>query len=59
MTPRFNYAKAAPGAYQAMRRGHVDEEWAREHHLLWYEDVKAGRRSERIAPAGVQPATGD
>ncbi|HST00160.1 MAG TPA: cytochrome b/b6 domain-containing protein, partial [Usitatibacter sp.] len=47
------------GAYQAMRRGHVDEEWAREHHLLWYEDVKAGRRPERIAPAGAQPATGD
>jgi formate dehydrogenase subunit gamma len=47
------------GAYQAMRRGYVDEEWAREHHALWYEDVKAGRRPERIAPAGAQPATGD
>ncbi|HEX3061362.1 MAG TPA: formate dehydrogenase subunit gamma [Usitatibacter sp.] len=47
------------GAYQGMRRGYVDEEWAREHHLLWYEDVKAGRRPERIAPAGAQPATGD
>ncbi|MEO7391278.1 MAG: formate dehydrogenase subunit gamma [Ramlibacter sp.] len=31
------------GAYTAMRRGYVGEEWAREHHLYWYEDVKAGK----------------
>ena len=31
------------GAYGAMRNGVVDEEWAREHHAYWYEDVKAGR----------------
>jgi len=47
------------GAYRAMREGYVDEEWAREHHLLWYEEVKAGKRPERIVPAGAQPATGD
>ena len=43
------------GAYQAMRTGHVDEAWAREHHALWYDDVKAGRipaqRSAGAAPA--------
>lgn len=31
-----------PGAYQAMRHGSVDEEWAREHHELWYEAVQQG-----------------
>ena len=31
------------GAYSAMRRGYVDETWAREHHAYWYEDVKAGK----------------
>ena len=29
------------GAYDAMRTGYVDEEWAREHHAYWYNDVKA------------------
>lgn len=28
------------GAYRAMRTGRVDEAWAREHHALWYEEVK-------------------
>ncbi|MCK0510120.1 formate dehydrogenase subunit gamma [Aromatoleum buckelii] len=31
------------GAYGAMRTGYVDETWAKEHHALWYEDVKAGK----------------
>jgi formate dehydrogenase subunit gamma len=47
------------GAYRAMRDGYVDETWAKEHHLLWYDEVKAGRRSERILPAGAQPVAGD
>jgi formate dehydrogenase subunit gamma len=47
------------GAYRAMRDGYVDEEWAREHHALWYEEVKQGKRPEKIVPAGAQPATGD
>jgi len=46
------------GAYRAMRDGYVDEEWAREHHALWYEEVKQGRRPEKIVGA-PQPATGD
>jgi formate dehydrogenase subunit gamma len=32
-----------PGAYEAMRHGTVDEEWARAHHEIWYDDVKGGR----------------
>ena len=47
------------GAYQAMRRGHVDEEWAREHHAIWYEEVRDGKRSERIEGGRVQPVAGD
>jgi len=31
------------GAYQAMSTGYVDETWAKEHHLYWYNDVKAGK----------------
>jgi formate dehydrogenase subunit gamma len=31
------------GAYQGMRTGYVDEAWAKEHHGLWYDDIKAGK----------------
>lgn len=27
------------GAFDAMGKGDVDEEWARQHHSLWYEEV--------------------
>jgi formate dehydrogenase subunit gamma len=45
------------GAYSAMKTGYVDETWAKEHHELWYNDIKAGRipaqRSQTpSAPAG-------
>jgi len=41
------------GAYQAMRKGYVDEAWAKEHHALWYDEVKGGAKS---APGGAMPA---
>ena len=49
------------GTYRAMRDGYVDEQWAREHHALWYEDVRDGKRQERIVTRGhsAQPAPGD
>lgn len=47
------------GAYAGMRHGYVDETWAREHHALWYEEVKQGKRPERIGTAAPQPVTGD
>jgi len=31
-----------PGAYEAMRYGTVDENWAKAHHQLWYEQMKTG-----------------
>ena len=49
------------GAYSAMRDGQVDETWAKEHHELWYNDVKAGKipaqRSQSNEPA-AKPVTG-
>ncbi len=42
------------GAFDAMGTGEVDENWAREHHSLWFADLKGG-----AAPApgsGAQPA---
>jgi formate dehydrogenase subunit gamma len=43
------------GAYDAMKTGYVDETWAKEHHELWYDDIKAGKipvqRSVEAAPA--------
>lgn len=45
------------GAYEGMKTGYVDETWAREHHELWYDDVKSGKipaqRSQ--SAAGGQP----
>jgi formate dehydrogenase subunit gamma len=31
------------GALAAMKTGQVDEAWARQHHELWYDDIKAGK----------------
>ncbi len=50
-------------AYKAMRTGYVDEGWAREHHELWYDDVKAGKipaqRSGAEAPTTlISPSAG-
>jgi len=42
------------GSYQAMRSGYVDEVWAKEHHEIWYNEVKSGRRPQ--AAGGAVPA---
>jgi formate dehydrogenase subunit gamma len=50
------------GAYKAMKTGYVSEGWAKEHHELWYDDVKSGKIPvQRSAPpvaggAGTRPA---
>jgi formate dehydrogenase subunit gamma len=41
------------GAYDGMRYGYVDEEWAKEHHEYWYNDIKAGK-----IPADVEGGGG-
>lgn len=45
------------GAYSAMRTGYVDEGWAKEHHELWYDDVKAGKiPAQRSTPVASSVA---
>ncbi len=40
------------GAFDAMGTGEVDENWAKEHHSLWVEEVKGAKASEgRTQPA--------
>jgi formate dehydrogenase subunit gamma len=43
------------GAYRAMRNGYVTVEWAKHHHELWYNDVKAGKvpESPMVSEAAV------
>jgi len=47
------------GAYRGMRTGYVSEEWAREHHAWWCDDIAAGKipaqRSRPPSPP-LQPA---
>ncbi len=44
------------GAFGAMRTGYVDEAWAKEHHELWYDDVKSGKiPAQRSKPAPEAP----
>jgi formate dehydrogenase subunit gamma len=46
------------GAYKAMKTGHVDETWAKEHHELWYDDIKAGKiPAQRTAPGSATGST--
>ena len=41
------------GAYQGMKTGYVDEAWAKEHHELWYDDVKSGKIAAQRSTAAV------
>ena len=48
------------GAIEGMKTGYVDETWAKEHHELWYEDVKAGRvpaQRSVVAASSAAPST--
>jgi len=42
------------GAYKGMRFGYVDETYAKEHHELWYQDVKSGKINATL-PKGPIP----
>jgi len=44
------------GAYSAMLEGYVDETWAKEHHELWYNDIKAGKIPAQRSPEAVAHA---
>ena len=41
------------GALEAMTTGYVDDEWAREHHDLWYDDVQSGKVPRVRSEAGA------
>ena len=41
------------GAYGNMRTGYTDETWAKEHHSVWYDEVKSARGP---AAGGAVPA---
>jgi formate dehydrogenase subunit gamma len=43
------------GAYKAMRTGYVDETWAKEHHSLWYDDIKDGKIPAQRTPLPAPP----
>ncbi len=51
-----------PGAYHAMRHGDVDESWARAHHGIWLDEVKAGvpvgTFDKRVPPPDHPPPPG-
>jgi formate dehydrogenase subunit gamma len=38
------------GAFKAMKTGYVDETWAKEHHEIWYDDIKAGKIPAQRTP---------
>ncbi|KJZ20448.1 formate dehydrogenase subunit gamma [Loktanella sp. S4079] len=39
------------GAFDAMGSGEVEEQWAREHHSLWVDEVKAKNANQSATPA--------
>ena len=46
----------SPGSYESMRQGSVDENWAKAHHALWYEEVKSGAVTvDGTRPGAVPP----
>ena len=44
-------------ALRGMKTGYVDEAWAREHHELWYDDVRSGKAATQRKPPAA-PADG-
>lgn len=46
------------GALEGMTTGYVDETWARDHHNLWYEEVKDQAIPEEQFAAGGEPPGG-
>jgi formate dehydrogenase subunit gamma len=43
------------GAFNAMKTGSVDESWAKEHHEIWLNDIKAGKIPAVRSKRGAQP----
>jgi len=43
------------GALDGMTTGYVDETWAKQHHELWYDDVKTGKISAKRSAEPMRP----
>jgi len=37
-------------AHDRAEKVYVDESWAKEHHQIWYEEIKSGRRAPASGP---------
>lgn len=45
----------SPAAWQAMRHGRVSEDWARQHHRLWHDEVRQAGGAPDTAAASAAP----
>jgi len=43
------------GAIDAMSSGEVEEQWAREHHSLWLDEISSEDRPSDSAPSASEP----
>ena len=43
------------GAIHAMWSGNVEETWAKEHHSIWYTEVKSGDRENSEGDTSLHP----
>jgi formate dehydrogenase subunit gamma len=48
----------SPGALQGMVTGYIDEGYAKQHHPLWYDEVKAKAGAGQEVGGGAAPAAG-
>ena len=44
------------GAFDAMKTGMVEEQWAKEHHSLWVDEVRQREREATGSTATTTPA---
>ena len=47
-----------PGTFRGMLKGTVSEEWMKEHHSVWYEQLKSGGEQAREEPDTSRPRPG-
>jgi formate dehydrogenase subunit gamma len=47
------------GALKGMKEGYVDETWAKEHHALWLDEMKANKQGQAKVTGAPQAAAGD
>jgi formate dehydrogenase subunit gamma len=58
LTHIYMGTKGVVGAYEGMRYGYVDETYAQEHHVHWYNDVKSGKVKTETAQGSPEAPQG-